>query len=73
MGYFENQDTSKVDERYATLVFFLQYLSDNENELYQIANQLFWGSVITGFLRSDKPKVDASEDGVNTEYFLDTW
>lgn len=72
LGYFENQDTSKVDERYATLVFFLQYLSDNENELYQIANQLFWGSVIAGFLRSDKPKVDASEDGVNTEYFLDT-
>lgn len=72
LGYFENQDTSKVDERYATLVFFLQYLSDNENELYQIANQLFWGSVIAGFLRSDKPKVDDSEDGINTEYFLDT-
>lgn len=72
LGYFENQDATKVDEKYATLVFFLQYLSDNENDLYQIANQLFWGSVIAGFLRSDKPKVDESDDGINSEYFLDT-
>lgn len=72
LGYFENQDATKVDEKYATLVFFLQYLSDNENDLYQIANQLFWGSIIAGFLRSDKPKVDESDDGINAEYFLDT-
>lgn len=72
LGYFEEQDTSKVDERYATMVFFLQYLSDNEKDLYQVANQLFWGSVIAGFLRSDKPHVDESEDGIKTEYFLDT-
>lgn len=45
LGYFEKQDKSKVDERYATMVFFLQYLSDYEKELYQVANQLFWGSV----------------------------
>ena len=72
LGYFEEQDTSKVNERYATMVFFLQYLSDNEKDLYQFANQLFWGSVIAGFLRSEKPHVDESEDGIHTEYFLDT-
>lgn len=72
LGYFEEQDTSKVDERYATMVFFLQYLNDYEKDLYQVANQLFWGSVIAGFLKSDKPHVEESEDGIKTEYFLDT-
>ena len=72
LGYFEEQDASKVDERYATMVFFLQYLSDYEKDLYQVANQLFWGSVIAGFLRSEKPLVDGSENGITTEYFLDT-
>lgn len=72
IGYFEEQDISKVDEKYATMVFFLQYLSDHEKDLYQVANQLFWGSVIAGFLKSEKPHVDESEDGIKTEYFLDT-
>ena len=72
IGYFEEQDTSKVDEKYATMVFFLQYLNDYEKDLYQVANQLFWGSIIAGFLKSDKPHVDESEDGIKTEYFLDT-
>lgn len=72
LGYFENQDTSKVDESYATMVFFLQYLSDYEKELYQVANQLFWGSVIAGFLKSEKPLVEENENGIKTEYFLDT-
>ena len=72
IGYFEEQDTSKVDEKYATMVFFLQYLSDREKNLYQVANQLFWGSIIAGFLKSDKPHVEENDDGIKTEYFLDT-
>ena len=72
LGYFEDQDTSKVDEKYATMVFFLQYLSDHEKDLYQVANQLFWGSIVAGFLKSEKPHVEESEDGIRTEYFLDT-
>lgn len=72
LGYFEKQDTSKVDEKYVTIVFFLQYLCDHEKDLFQIANQLFWGSIIAGFLKSDKPQIDDSTDGIKTEYFLDT-
>lgn len=72
LGYFEDQDTSKVDEKYATMFFFLQYLSDHEKDLYQVANQLFWGSIVAGFLKSEKPHVEESEDGIRTEYFLDT-
>ena len=72
LGYFEKQDKSKVDERYTTLIFFLQYLSDYEKELYQVANQLFWGSVIAGFLKSEKPYVEECNNGIKSEYFLDT-
>lgn len=72
LGYFEEQDTSNVDEKYATIVFFLQYLNDYEKDLYQVANQLFWGSIIAGFLRSDKPDVEEDENGIKTEFFLDT-
>lgn len=72
LGYFEKQDKSKVDERYTTLIFFLQYLCDYEKELYQVANQLFWGSVIAGFLKSEKPYVEECNNGIKSEYFLDT-
>lgn len=72
LGYFEDQDTTNVDEKYTTMVFFLQYLSDYEKELYKVANQLFWGSIIAGFLRSEKPCVEENENGIKTEYFLDT-
>lgn len=72
LGYFEKQDKSKVDERYATMIFFLQYLSDYEKDLYKVANQLFWGSVIAGFLKSEKPYVEECDDGIKSEYFLDT-
>lgn len=61
-----------MDEKYATMFFFLQYLSDHEKDLYQVANQLFWGSIVAGFLKSEKPHVEESEDGIRTEYFLDT-
>ena len=72
LGYFEVQDITIVDEKYTTMVFFLQYLNDCEKELYQVANQLFWGSIIAGFLKSEKPCVEENENGIKTEYFLDT-
>ena len=72
LGYFEEQNASNVDEKYTTIVFFLQYLSDYEKDLYKVANQLFWGSVIAGFLKSDKPNVEEDENGIKTEFFLDT-
>lgn len=72
LGYFENKDLNSINEDYATLVFFLEYLHDNEKELYHAANQFFWGSIIAAFLCSKKPQVNDSVDGLNDEYFLDT-
>ena len=72
LGYFENKDLNSINEDYATLVFFFEYLHDNEKELYLAANQFFWGSIIAAFLCSNKPQVNDSADGLNDEYFIDT-
>ena len=74
LGYFQNSDVSVIDERYATIVFFLEYLHNtpNKKDEFNIADQLFWASIIAGYLRSEKPPVDAAEDGRMKEYFLDT-
>lgn len=72
LGYFENEDSSKVDEKYATLIFFLQFLHDNGTDLYVVANQLFWSSIIVAFLTSERPSIEDTHEGIKTEFFLDT-
>ena len=74
LGYFQNSDSSVIDEKYATIIFFLEYLhrTPSKKEEFGIAEQLFWASIIAGFLKSEKPPVDAAEEGSVKEYFLDT-
>lgn len=74
LGYFQNSDTSVIDEKYTTIIFFLEYLHNTpskKNEFY-IADQLFWASIIAGYLKSEKPFVNAAEVGSVKEYYLDT-
>lgn len=70
LGYLKENDVEKIDEKYTSLMFFLQYLSEERRDLYDVANLLFWSSIIAAFLKSEKPKVD--DEGVKKEYFLDT-
>lgn len=74
LGYFQNRDVKRIDEKYTTIVFFLDYLynTPSKKDEFSIAEQLFWASIIAGYLRSEKPMVDAAEDGHRKEYFLDT-
>ena len=74
LGYFQNNDTKLIDEKYTTIIFFLEYLHNTptKKDEFYIADQLFWASIIAGYLRSEKPPVDAAEDGSIKEYFLDT-
>ena len=74
LGYFQNNDTSVIDEKYTTIIFFLEYLhkTPSKKEEFYIADQLFWASIIAGYLRSEKPLVTATEGGTVKEYFLDT-
>lgn len=74
IGYFQNSDASVIDEKYATIIFFLEYLHKTPSRIseFYIADQLFWASIIAGYLKSEKPLVDAAEEGSVKEYFLDT-
>ena len=72
LGYFDSENKTEVDDKYVTLILFLQFLNDSDKALYEIVNQLFWSSIIVAFLKSDKVLVDADENGIKTEYFLDT-
>lgn len=72
LGYFESGSEGQVEEQYTSMVFFLEYLNRENHELYRIANQLFWGSVIAAFLQSDRPNVHDEERGCESEFYLDT-
>lgn len=72
LGYFENDSEAQVEEKYTSMVFFLEYLNRENHRLYKTANQLFWGSVIAAFLQSDRPNVHDEEHGCESEFYLDT-
>ena len=72
LGYFEDNDTNKVDEKYTTIAYFLDFLNKHDLELFKIANQLFWGSIIAGFLKRNNPEIDSPKESNNYEYYLDT-
>ncbi len=70
LGYFENDSVEKIGCEYAVMASFLKYLHDNTPDLFKIANELFWGSIIAGFLKRDK--INVVEKNNRIEYFLDT-
>lgn len=72
LGFFENEDASKVDEKYAIITDFLQYIHATNTPLYDVANKLFWGSIIAGFLKREDPPITHSDTKEVYEYFLDT-
>jgi hypothetical protein len=71
LGYFENESVEKIDGEYAIMAYFLKHLQKTTPELFKIANELFWGSVIAGFLKREKIS-SLSCNATPTEYFLDT-
>lgn len=74
LGYFQNSDTKVIDEKYTTIIFFLEYLhkTPSKKDEFFIADQLFWASIIAGYLKSEKLPVTEAEEGSVKEYFLDT-
>jgi hypothetical protein len=72
LGYFESQSKEQVEDKYASIIFFLEYLQRENKALFMVANQLFWSSVVSAFLQSERPQVDKNDNGVKSEYYLDT-
>ena len=70
--YIENADgSSSIDERYVNLTRFLAWIKENNIELFNIANDIFWGSVIAGFLKRNT--ADINIKSINkVEYYLDS-
>jgi len=71
LEYFDNRQEQNEEDKYTTIVFFLGFLNQENKELFKVANQLFWSSIIAAFLQSERPDVKG-DDMRNTEYFLDT-
>lgn len=72
LGYFEKNDSSRVDEQYTIMVYFLEYLNKNNNDLFLVANELFWGSVVAGFLKRSAPELESARGKEAQEFYLDT-
>lgn len=72
LSYFENNSEKSVEEKYSPIIFFLEFLNREHFNLFMVANQLFWSSIIVAFLESDRPMVESNEGGLPSEYYLDT-
>ena len=61
----------KIDENYANLSRFVSWIKDNDTDIYNLINELFWGAVIAGFLRRSNVDLGLKPtDKVN--YYLDS-
>lgn len=66
----ELDSTPIIDEEYIHLVSFLLALKQTNKELFNIVNNIFWGSIISAFLKRD---VDLNIKPNNiVRYYLDT-
>lgn len=70
---FANQESSDViiDENYANLTNFIQWLNDNDTEMFSLIGEVLWGAIISGFLR--RKNVDLGLKASEKEdYYLDS-
>lgn len=70
---FANQESSDViiDENYVNLTNFIQWLSNNDTEMFSLIGEIVWGAIISGFLR--RKNVDLGLIATEKEdYYLDS-
>jgi len=72
LDYLKDKNVLKVDEKYTSIAFFLEHLKEKGDRLFEVASDMFWGSVIAGFLNRDEEDIKDSGEIGRTEYFLDT-
>lgn len=72
LSYLEgNNSDAIIDEKYVNLARFLLWIKENKVELYNIANDIFGGSIIAGFLKRNTADINIKSDD-KVEYFLDS-
>lgn len=70
--YINNDPTSVVivNEKFIHVVNFLKWLKENNIDLYNIASDIFWGSIIAAFLQRETDLNIKSETKIS--YYLDS-
>jgi len=72
LNYIDKADGSAIiDEKYVNLTRFLSWLEKNNTELFNIANDIFWGSVVAAFLKRDTAEINI-KSSEKIEYYLDS-
>ena len=67
----EAVDVPIINQEYVNLAHFLSWLNENEPELYHIANDIFWGSIIAGFLKRSAADINIKPID-RVDYYLDS-
>jgi Zn ribbon nucleic-acid-binding protein len=70
--YVEEADgNSIINEKHVNLARFLSWIKEYNNDLYNIANDIFWGSIIAGFLKRNTADINIKSTE-RVEYYLDS-
>lgn len=72
LDYLKDKSNLKVDEKYTSIAFFLEHLKAKGDNLFLVASDMFWASVIAGFLSREEQDVKDIGKVGKSEYFLDT-
>lgn len=60
-----------VDEKYANLASFINWVKECQTDLYDVVADVFWASIIAGFLRRSNADLGLKAAD-NTAYYLDS-
>jgi len=73
LDFIKERDCKRIDETYSSVAFFLDFIRENDKELFGVASDMFWGSIISGFLMNYN-EISASNNvkKLKSEYFFDT-
>lgn len=60
-----------VDEKYTNLASFINWVKEHQTDLYDVVADVFWASIIAGFLRRSNADLGLKA-AENTAYYLDS-
>jgi hypothetical protein len=67
----ENENNAIINEKYVNVTRFLTCLKNENIDLFNIANDIFWGAIIAGFLKRKTVEINIKPIE-KVEYYLDT-
>ena len=67
----QKEQPRAIDGEFVNLIRFVEYVKQNEQDIYQVILDLMWSSIISGFLQ--RPRTEVGTKYVEkVEYYLDT-